>query len=128
MRVSHVADGPFAALQVDDTLADAAREMESNSLAAVAVCEGGVLVGIATERDLVRAASDGAPFDLTTLDDYMTASPVTLPADADPDHALRLMLDGGFRHIPLLDSDEDVVGMVTMRQLIRALLAAKAPA
>src|SRR3989304_5328367 len=105
MRVGDLAVSSFASLEVDDTLADAAREMEDAVLAAVAVLEGGVLVGIITERDLVRAASDGAPFDRTPIEEYMTASPVTMPPQAEAGDALRLMLDGGFRHLPGLDGD-----------------------
>jgi CBS domain-containing protein len=100
--------------------------MEENNVAAVAVCEGGVLVGIITERDIVRAAADAAPFDRTPVEDYMTASPVVFSPDDDPAAALAAMLDGGFRHVPVVD-DDDVVGVLTMRSIVaRTLVPAPA--
>jgi CBS domain-containing protein len=124
MRVAQLAKGSVATLEVDATLVDAAREMEDNNVAAIAVCEAGVLVGIITERDVIRAVADGAFLDRTALEEYMTAAPVTLPDMADPGQALRIMLDGGFRHVPLVDEDGDPVGLLTMRDVVTDLYGA----
>lgn len=121
MRIADLARGSATTLSPEDTLLDAAREME-DAPAAIAVCDGGTLVGIVTARDLVRAAAENASFERTAIEEYMTAAPVTLPASAEPEEGLRLMLEGGFRHIPVIDDEDDIVGILTLRDIAAALL------
>ncbi len=124
MRVLDLAKGPYATLDAADTLADAAREMEDNMVSAVLVYSDDVLMGILTERDLVRAAADGARLDETPIEDYMTVSPVTVRASAGPPEALALMMESGFRHLPVLGEDGEIVGILKLRELVAALVPA----
>lgn len=124
MQVNDLDLSPAVLLEPDDTLATAAREMEENGLSAVVILEGGNVAGILTERDLVRAAADGAQFSQTPLDEYMTAAPVTLDERASTDEAVQTMIDGEFRHVPILNDEDDVVGVVTLKAVVKALLPA----
>jgi citrate synthase len=100
-------------------LAQAAATMRERSVGSVIVADGNGVVGIVTERDLVRAAADGAHPTDATVDRWMTPSPVTMPSDGDITHALDQMIERHFRHIPIVD-DGKLVGVVSFRQLIEA--------
>ena len=98
------------------TVAEAAQLMSLRHVGSALVMEGDRLLGIFTERDIVRAlASD---FDAAghIVDASMTRDPRTLPADATTKDALDAMLAGGFRHLPVTDGDR-IVGMVSLRDL-----------
>ncbi len=100
---------------------EAVDEMVSRHIGAVLVVDGDALIGIVTERDVVRRVV-GADLDAksTTLGDIMTPDPQTLaPTDLALD-ALRKMQEGGFRHLPVLD-DGRVCGMVSVRDIYDAV-------
>lgn len=96
------------------TVKKACQSMNDRHLGAVLVTEKhGRLVGIFTGRDAVcRVLAAGKSAATTKLKDVMTAAPVTMPADKTVIDALRLMWDGGFRHVPVIDDDK-VVGVVS---------------
>lgn len=70
------------------------------------------LCGIFTGRDAVRALSKGQSAALTPLSDAMTPDPVTITPDHRAIDALRVMCDGGFRHVPVVD-DGKIWGVVS---------------
>ncbi len=98
-------------------LAEAAGAMQERGVGSVIVVEDGKVVGILTERDLVRATAEGAHPSEVAIDTWMTSSPVTMTPDDDATHALETMFERGFRHIPIVDS-EKLVGIVSLRQVI----------
>lgn len=102
------------------SLADAAASMRERSVGSIIVVDdGGGVVGILTERDLVKATADGAHPTDATVDEWMTHSPVTMPSDGDVTHALDQMMERHFRHIPIVDGSK-LVGVVSFRQLVEA--------
>jgi citrate synthase len=101
-------------------LADAAAAMRERGVGSCVVADDkGEVVGIVTERDLVRATADGAHPTSTKVDQWMTPSPVTMPPDEGITHALDQMMERHFRHIPVVDGDK-LVGVVSFRQLVEA--------
>jgi CBS domain-containing protein len=92
----------------------ACRRMRERRVGAVLVAdERHRLVGIFTGRDAVcRVLAEGKDADLTTLADVMTNNPCTMPPTNSAIEALRLMRDGGFRHVPVVDG-HTVVGIVS---------------
>jgi len=86
----------------------------------VIVMEGEALAGILTERDVLRAVAAGIQ-DETVVSDWMTRDPETMAPDDTTQHAAVLMIHGGFRHLPLVEGD-DVVGMLSIRDLMRVVL------
>ena len=88
------------------TVKDACRKMHERRVGAVLVTdEHGRLVGIFTGRDAVgRVLAQGKSATKTKLADVMTPNPTTMPPHKTAIDALRLMWDGGFRHVPLVES------------------------
>ena len=102
-----------------------AQRMVERDVGAVLVLEGQRLVGILTERDILRAVARGLD-DNSTVADWMTRDPDTLEADESTRHAATLMIHGGYRHLPVMEKDE-VVGMLSIRDLMRIVLDESAP-
>lgn len=100
------------------TIAEAASLMAQRRVGSALVVDGKRLLGIFTERDIVRALSQDAAATHQAIGHWMTPEPQTIPADADAEEALQQMLDGGFRHLPVMDG-ERLAGMVSMRDLSR---------
>lgn len=95
------------------TMQEACAAMHARRVGAVLVVDGdGRLVGIFTGRDAVSALARCVDPAKTTLQQAMTRNPATLPPEAEPIEALRLMRDGGFRHVPLV-RDGKAVGIVS---------------
>ena len=97
-----------------------ARMLEEN-VGAVVVCEGNRLVGIFTERDVLRLAGEGTAFGELRLGDVMTTRVQTLTPDVDITDAARLMRDKKIRHVPVVEG-ENVLGMVGIRDVMGALV------
>ena len=108
-----------------DQLQEVAQRMVKRDVGAVLVMEGRNLVGILTERDVLRAVAAGVQDD-TVVSDWMTRDPETMSPDDTTQHAAVLMIHGGFRHMPLVEGDE-VVGMLSIRDLMRVVLDNAAP-
>ena len=72
------------------------------------VDEGGDLVGIFTGRDAVRCLAEGSDPVATLLDAVMTRDPATMPPRSTAIEALRLMRDGGFRHVPVVEGTRPI--------------------
>ena len=106
-------------IESEATLGAAARQMWNRSVGAAVVVEDDKIVGIFTERDLLRAIADSRHPDQGQVQSYMTADPVTLPSDHSPSEAAQIMTERRFRHIPVVD-DGELVGIVSIRDLVSA--------
>lgn len=102
-----------------------AQQMADRNVGAVLVLERGRLAGIMTERDLLRAVARGLRDD-AVVGECMTATPDTVAPDDTIEHAAVLMVHGGYRHLPVVDGD-DVVGMLSIRDLVPVVLDDSAP-
>jgi CBS domain-containing protein len=97
------------------SVSNAAKLMRDRGLGPLLVVDNGHLVGIFTERDaLFRVLAKGLDPDLTTLQEVMTAAPITLGPDRTYGHALIVMHENGFRHIPVVENGQ-VIGIVSSR-------------
>ena len=108
-----------------ERLNEVAQRMVARDVGAVVVLEGEELVGILTERDVLRAVAAGIE-DGALVADHMTRDPETMSPDDTTQHAAVLMIHGGFRHMPLVEGDR-VVGMLSIRDLMRVVLDNTAP-
>ncbi len=106
-------------------ITEVAKRMVSRDVGAVMVMEDERLVGILTERDVLRAVAGGLD-DTTLVSDCMTRDPDTLESDESTRQAATLMIHGGFRHLPIMEDDE-IVGMLSIRDLMRVVLDDSAP-
>jgi CBS domain-containing protein len=104
-------------VEPDDHLAEAARRMRQDQVGAVAVMAGGRLVGIITERDLMRAVADGVDPERALASERMTPDPRTIDHDELATTAAERMIELGVRHLPVVD-DGAVVGVISARDLL----------
>jgi CBS domain-containing protein len=108
-----------------EPIREVAQRMVERNLGAVLVLDGGRLVGIMTERDIMRAVARGLHAD-AVVGDYMSTDPETIEPEDTTQHAAVLMIHGGFRHLPVVERD-NVVGILSIRDLMRVTLEDSAP-
>ena len=124
-RVADLMAGDLLTVEGDAPLADAVRSMDDRRVGAVLVLEGERLVGVFTERDVLRAVAHGLTPE-ATVGEWMTRGPETIEPDETAEHAAVLMIHGGFRHLPVVDAGK-VVGILSIRDLMRSVLDDAAP-
>ena len=105
----------FLVASPDESVAHACRLMKTRKAGAVLVTKDGSLTGIFTERDAVfRVIARGLDPEKTSLRQVMTLEPMTLGPDKTYGHALLLMHDKGFRHMPVVENGKPI-GIVSSR-------------
>ncbi len=119
-KIAELIEQDAIAVARHEPVANAAKQMYDNHVGSVVVVEEDELVGIFTERDLLRAAAAGVDTHATTVGNWMTEEPVTVSADMAAAAALQIMIDRGFRHLPVI-GEGGLLGVVSMRTLSRAL-------
>jgi CBS domain-containing protein len=102
----------------EDTIGEAAQRMVERGVGSAVVLDYGRLIGIFTERDLMKAVAGRVHSSEARVREWMTPDPVTVTPDVDPAEAARLMLDNGFRHLPVVEQDR-AVGMISIRDVAR---------
>jgi 2-oxoglutarate/2-oxoacid ferredoxin oxidoreductase subunit beta len=119
--------GPKAPIAVEQqtSLANAIRLMNSHSIGALLVTdENGRLVGILTEHDILTSvACQVEDLAHVRVVDHMTRDPFSLQASVPIKHALHLMSNHGFRHLPLVDDEDRPDGIISFRDVVRYLKA-----
>ncbi len=109
---------PLVSVDPDMSVREAAQLMASEKIGALPVVRAGRLIGIFTERDaLVRVLARGLIPEDTKLAEVMTADPITIDVRRPFKHALQMMVDGGFRHVPVVDGGS-VVGILSARDAL----------
>ena len=109
-------------LSSDSTVSDAAQVMVRGGFGSVVVVHGRMLLGILTERDVLRAAASEDDLRSASVERWMTPDPDTSESDLDTEEAAGLMLSRGYRHLPVV-VDGDLVGMVSLRDVLSARIA-----
>jgi CBS domain-containing protein len=104
----------------DDRVRDAITRMLEADVGSVAVCDGIRLVGIFTERDVLRLAGQGTRMDELRVGDVMTTRLVTVSPDDDILAAARLMGEKRIRHLPVIQG-ENLLGILGIRDVLGAL-------
>jgi CBS domain-containing protein len=124
MSVVPVADAMtvrVTSVRPDDTVQVAIARMLEENVGAVVVCEEHRLVGIFTERDVLRLSAEGTPFGDLRVRDVMTRNVFTLTPDVDLIAAAELMREKRIRHVPVVES-ENVLGLIGIREVLAALV------
>ena len=99
------------------SLVEAAAKMRANRVSALAVLDGNAIVGIITERDLLRAIADGRKPGATHVSQYMTQSPLTIEAREPAAEAAEIMIKHRVRHLPVTDNGR-LIGFLSARDLL----------
>ena len=119
MGLLRIARTPLVTVRPETTVMQAVRVMDQQSIGAVAVMDGNDLVGIFSERDLMlRVISERKDPERTLVQDVMTSPVETIHRDCLCDEALKVMLDKHIRHLPIVDRDGSLAGMISMRSLL----------
>jgi CBS domain-containing protein len=109
------------------SLAEAARKIHAGGVgSAVVMSDQGP--GIITERDLLRAVAEGADLKQARVEDFVTGNAVTASPDLDVREAARLMTQQRFRHLVVVGPHAEVEGILSMRDVVAAMLEILEPA
>jgi len=121
-RIADVMTLRLVAVTPDESVQVAIARMLEENVGSVAVCEDSRLVGIFTERDVLRlAGQDGGSFVHTSVGDVMTRTLVTAAPDDDVFAAAQMMGERRIRHLPVVQG-ENVLGMIGIRDVLRVLV------
>ena len=116
--VGEIMTSDVLAVDPADTIGETAQKMVERGVSSAVVSDYGTLVGIVTERDLTRAVAGRVHSSEARVREWMTSDPITLGPDASADEAAKIMLDNGFRHVPIVDEGR-AVGIVSIRDVAR---------
>ncbi|MGH2527861.1 MAG: CBS domain-containing protein [Actinomycetota bacterium] len=108
------------------SVSEVANSMVKGRFGSAVVMEGSWLIGIFTERDVLRAAASGANLTLSPVSEWMTGDPVTAGPDMDADEAAEIMMGQGFRHLPVVEG-KTLLGMVSLRDILRVRIRRPQP-
>ncbi len=108
------------------SVSDVAAAMLRGRVGSAVVTEGSMLLGILTERDVLRAAASGSDLASARVSDWMTPDPVTAEPDMDADEAVELMMRDGFRHLPVVEGAK-LAGIVSLRDIVRTQVGRSDP-
>ncbi len=107
----------FITVAPEDTLGEVAEKMNQQNVGAVIVRDYGRLIGILTERDMLRAMASRVHTSDARVRQWMTADPITASPEMELDDAAKVMLDHGFRHLPVVHGS-NVLGVVSLRRVL----------
>jgi CBS domain-containing protein len=111
----------------ETTLQDAATAMMTARVGSIGVVQGRELAGIITERDIVRAASEGTDPRLELVEDWMTTDPDVFTPEVTVAEAAQWLLETGYRHLPIMEEGE-LLGILSIRDVLWALLGSETEA
>jgi CBS domain-containing protein len=112
-----LADRELDSVQPDVTVRLACHTLDARDVGAVVVLTDATLVGILSERDVIRkCVCSGRRTDETLVSDIMTPNPVVIDINCSITKALDTMRAGGFRHLPVMEGTA-VVGLLSMRDI-----------
>ncbi|MDQ3867252.1 MAG: CBS domain-containing protein [Actinomycetota bacterium] len=106
--------------ETSSTITDVAKVMKDEDVGPVPVTEGGRLVGIVTDRDIVvRVVAEGRDPSSTTVREIVSSDLVTVQPDTNLEEALNLMAERQVRRLPVVEGDQ-LIGIVAQADIARA--------
>ncbi len=106
----------------DQTLLDAAKQMAECNIGALLVMDRGSLVGIITERDIVKnAANDRQQCKEVRIKEAMTKNLLVVKPGDDLDYVMAVMIQNNIRHLPVIE-ESGLTGMLSMRDVVKVLV------
>ena len=107
----------FITVAPEDTLGEVAERMSAQNVGSVVVKDFGRLIGILTERDMLRAMAARVHTSDARVRQWMTENPITAGPEMTREDASQIMVENGFRHLPVVDG-ETILGIVSLRRLM----------
>jgi CBS domain-containing protein len=118
VEISAIMTTNLATVGPEYNVADVASVMDARGIGSVIVLEDDRVLGILTERDILRVIGGGEDPKNVAAHEALTDDLITIRPDASVDEAAREMVNAKVRHLPVI-SDEGLIGMVSMRDLVR---------
>ncbi len=119
--VKHIMVEDIVTAKPSITVRDAVRMLEEKHVGSIIITDDDQkCVGIFTERDAIRLVASDILLD-TTIDLVMTKNVATIGEDASLDEARRIIISHGIRHLPVVNSKEEVVGLLSVRRFLDEL-------
>jgi CBS domain-containing protein len=119
MQLSEVMRTDYIAVAPEDTLGETAQRLVDAKTGAAVVIDFGRLIGIISERDLLKAMAGRVHTSDARVREWMTPDPIIASPDTEVEEAAQTMLDNNFRHLPVVEGDR-VVGVASLRRLVGA--------
>jgi len=116
-RLGDIMTAAVCSVTAETPVAEVAKTMVRGRFGSVLVTTSDMLIGILTERDVLRAAASGKDLNQSPVSAWMTKDPETVTADIDSDEATQIMLTQGFRHLPVVDGNT-ILGIVSLRDVL----------
>lgn len=116
MRVAEIMTSAAVTDSTVGTLRGAAESMWRQQTGSLVIVDGTEIVGIVTERDVLRALARGADPDAEPVGSVMTRELITVPSDTPVREAARLMAQNWIRHLPIMENGE-LVGILSQRDV-----------
>ncbi len=118
LMVKHIMIEDIVTARPNITVKDAIKILQEKHVGSIIITdEEQKCLGIFTERDAIRAVAGDVPLD-TALDQVMTKHVATVGEEASLDEARRLIISHGIRHLPVVNSKEEVVGLLSVRRFL----------
>jgi len=109
----------YISVEPQDTLGEVAQRMVEGRTGSAIVKDFGRMIGILTERDMLKAMAGRVHTSEARVREWMTADPITASPETTTDEAAQTMLENGFRHLPVMERGA-VVGVVSLRRVVGA--------
>src|SRR4051812_48531985 len=128
MQVRHILYGKgrdVVAIPSNATICDAAKVLADKKIGALVIKDNdGMLTGIISERDLVRAVAKGGAAALSEqVSDHMTPQPETCTEADAVESLMEAMTRGRFRHVPVLNEEMGLCGMISIGDVVKTRIA-----
>ena len=121
LMVKHIMIEDVVTSKPDITAKDAIRILQEKHVGSIVITdENQKCVGIFTERDAIRIVANDVPLDMP-VDQVMTKNVVTIGEEASLDEARRIIVSHGIRHLPVVNSKQELVGLLAVRRLLDEL-------
>jgi len=119
--VKHIMIEDVVTAKPNITVKDAVRTLQEKHVGSIVITDNNEkCMGIFTERDAIRIIASDVPLD-TPIDQVMTTNVATIGEEASLEEARRLIISRGIRHLPVVDSKGELVGLLSVRRLLEEL-------
>ena len=124
VNILEIAHRPAISIKSESTIKEAVGTMMFRKVNALPVIDNGKLVGMISERDLVhRIIAKGLSPEKTKVGAVMTKKVKTGTEKTTQEQALRIMHDGDFRHLPIVNSKNEVLGVLSVKDILKHQIA-----
>ncbi len=104
----------------EETVFESAKLMTKNKISSLVIVSDYKPIGIITERDIVKAITEEKDLKNIKVTEVMTSEPVTLKNTDPIKSAKKTMLEKGFRHMPVVDGYGNLVGILSLRDILKS--------